>query len=178
MGIIRSTHNVTVRFLEWTVIGLMALLMLDVSWQVISRFALSQPSAWTDELATTLMIWVASLGASIGFLRGAHLGIDYFVGLLPAGPARWARIFSLLMVALFAGAILLYGGGQLVRITLATEQLSPALGLKMGHIYLALPLGGVFVLVESLENLVREFRRGTHLTEEKKKATSPLPTPE
>ena len=174
MGFIRSTHNFTIRILEWTVIGLMALLMLDVAWQVISRFALAQPSAWTDELATTLMIWVAGLGASLGFLRGAHLGIDYFVGLLPPHAARWTRMFSLLMVALFAGAILLFGGGQLVRVTLATDQLSPALGLKMGYIYLALPLGGVFVLVESLECLWREFRGSDALTTDEPNASSDL----
>ena len=38
-------------------------------------------SQWTDELATLLIIWVAMIGASVAFIRGQHLGMDYFMGM-------------------------------------------------------------------------------------------------
>ena len=49
----------------------MGLLVLDVLWQVTSRFVIQRPSQWTDELATLLIIWVAMIGASVAFIRGA-----------------------------------------------------------------------------------------------------------
>ena len=76
MHILDTFHRLSLRLLEGLVIALMAVLVLDVSWQVITRYLLGSPSAWTDELATILMIWVAALGASLGFIQKAHLGID------------------------------------------------------------------------------------------------------
>jgi TRAP-type C4-dicarboxylate transport system permease small subunit len=76
MPAIKSFRKVSLRSLEWSLIALMATLVADVVWQVITRYLLGSPSAWTDELATILMIWVAALGASLGFVQHAHLGID------------------------------------------------------------------------------------------------------
>ncbi|NIX00358.1 MAG: TRAP transporter small permease subunit, partial [Phycisphaerae bacterium] len=54
----------------------MGVLVIDVTWQVITRFVLKNPSSWTEELATYLLIWVGLLGAAVALHRGAHLGID------------------------------------------------------------------------------------------------------
>ena len=153
MHILDTFHRLSLRLLEGLVIALMAVLVLDVSWQVITRYLLGSPSAWTDELATILMIWVAALGASLGFIQKAHLGIDVIVRRLSPRQANAARIGSQVMIGCFAVAILLYGGTQLVRITLATDQTSPALGLKMGAVYFALPLSGVFILLSVFDEI-------------------------
>jgi TRAP-type C4-dicarboxylate transport system permease small subunit len=51
----------------------------------------------------------------------------------------------------FACLILIWGGAQLVKATLATNQYSPALGIKMGYVYLILPISGVLMTIYSLE---------------------------
>ncbi len=145
------------RVLEVTVGVLMLALVVDVSWQVLTRYSFGEPSAWTDELATILMIWVACLGSALGFVRGSHLGVDYFTRFLPPAIASWQRIFVPCAVLFFAAAVLAYGGYQLVSVTLSTEQVSPALGLKMGHVYMALPLSGAFIVAHSMEQAYRQW---------------------
>ena len=49
--------------LELSLIFLMAFLVVDVLWQVLSRYILVSPSSVTDELAGYLLIWVGLLGA-------------------------------------------------------------------------------------------------------------------
>jgi TRAP-type C4-dicarboxylate transport system permease small subunit len=78
------------RLLEWLLIIAMAILVLDVLWQVFTRLVIKNPSKWTEELAVFMLIWVALLGSAVALGRGAHLGIDYFVGKLPLR----ARLFS------------------------------------------------------------------------------------
>ena len=68
--------------LEFVTAFSMAALVVDVTWQVITRFILNNPSSWTEEVATYLMIWVGLLGSAVALNRRAHLGIDYFVGKL------------------------------------------------------------------------------------------------
>jgi len=43
---------------------IMTLMVINVLWQVASRFILGSPSSFTDELARYLMIWIGILGAA------------------------------------------------------------------------------------------------------------------
>lgn len=146
-----------VRLLEGLLVLLMGALVLDVLWQVTSRYVVRQPSAWTDELATLLLIWVALLGASVAFLKHSHLGVDYFVARLPARARLWVEVMVYALVGVFAAVVLLLGGGKLVALTLLTAQVSPALGVKMGHVYLALPVSGGFILLFAVEAVVERL---------------------
>lgn len=152
-------RELLVRLLEWTVIILMASLVLDVIWQVATRYLLKNPSSWTDELATLLIIWVALLGASVAFIRQGHLGVDFLTNKLRKRHREMAAIAVQALVVFFAGQILIYGGIKLVLLTLLTQQVSPALGIKMGHVYLALPISGFFIALFALENIVTGLRR-------------------
>jgi len=145
------------RSLEVLVTVSMAVLVLDVVWQVFTRYVLQDPSSWTEELATFLMIWVGMLGASVALNRGAHLGIDYFVAKLPDRKRMYTVLAVFALVAIFSLHILIIGGIQLVSITLRTNQVSPALGLKMGYVYLALPISGFFLLFYSVELFIETF---------------------
>ena len=45
-------------------IVIMAVMVLNVLWQVFTRYVVGAPSSFTDELARYLMIWVGVLGAA------------------------------------------------------------------------------------------------------------------
>ena len=142
------------RSLEVLVTVCMAVLVVDVVWQVFTRFILRDPSSWTEELATFLMIWVGLLGGSVALNRGAHLGIDYFMLKLSVRKRLYTQVFVFSAVAVFSLLVLVIGGIQLVQITLMNNQISPALELKMGYVYLALPISGFFLVFYSVELLV------------------------
>lgn len=139
------------RFLETLVSASMAVLTIDVTWQVITRFILKNPSSWTEELATNLMIWVGLLGAAVALNHKDHLGIDYFVGKLPEKKRLWSEIFVYLCVSLFSFFVMFTGGLKLVAITFRFGQLSPAIKMPMGYVYLAVPVAGLFLAVYSTE---------------------------
>lgn len=145
------------RTLEVLVTVSMAFLVLDVTWQVFTRFVLKDPSSWTEELATFLMIWVGLLGASVALNRGAHLGIDYFTSKMSPQKRIYTELFSFFCIAVFSLLVLVVGGLRLVTITLQNNQLSPALGIKMGHVYLALPISGFFLVLYSLESFIEKI---------------------
>lgn len=50
--------------LEWTLVIFMSILVINVLWQVTSRYIMNSPSSFTDELAGYLLIWVGLLGAA------------------------------------------------------------------------------------------------------------------
>lgn len=169
--------NGLVKLLEWTVIVLMAALTLDVLWGVLTRssgvicqwlvnhgiepwaFLPRGQHKWTEELAIFLLVWVSLLGSSVAFSAKMHLGVDYFAGKLHTDAQKLVEVIVNLIVILFAVLIFLMGGYVLVSETLAANQVSPALGIKNGYVYLAVPISGVFIVLFALEAIFEVLTR-------------------
>lgn len=134
------------RGLGGTVVVLMAAAVVNVLWQIFTRFILNDPSSFTDELARFLLIWIGLLGGAYAAGQRLHLAIDLFSHKLdPRGRLRHTLIVEVL-IFVFALLVLGVGGVQLVRITLLLGQTSAALQVPLGYIYLALPVSGLLMM--------------------------------
>lgn len=139
---------------------LMAGMVINVVWQVVSRFVLGQPSSFTDELARYSMIWLATLGAAYGSGQKAHLALDLISNSLQGQRRRVLEIFIQLVILVFALVVLVGGGGRLVWITLALGQTSAALQVKLGYVYLAVPVAGILIAYYAVMDLLVALRGG------------------
>jgi TRAP-type C4-dicarboxylate transport system permease small subunit len=157
------------RALEAALVLLMGANVLNVLWQVFSRFVLRRPSAFTEELARYLLIWVGLLGASYASGKGLHLAIDVVVDKLRGGLRLGADLVGQALVFLFALTAMVVGGCRLMAITLALNQRSAVLHLKLGYIYAVLPLSGLIIMfyaaVESSDRLQSLRRRRARAVE-------------
>ena len=142
------------RLLEWICIAVMAALILDVLWGVLTRFVLPAPARWTDELATFLLIWVAMLGAALAHQQSSHLGVVWLVQRLDPRVAPWVERFVHLMIVLFAAIVMVYGGIVLVQDRFRSGQVLPALGVSKAWVYLAVPVAGVFIAGYSVREIL------------------------
>ena len=134
-------------------IFLTVILVACIVWQVFSRYVLSTPSTVTDEMARFLFIWVGLMGAAYTLGQKKHLAMDFLLMSLEGRSKASLQFIIDLACVFFAGVVMLYGGGTLMEKTLSVGQLSPALGVQMGLIYLALPLSGFFMLAYLLRDL-------------------------
>ncbi|QEG36452.1 TRAP transporter small permease [Bythopirellula goksoeyrii] len=140
--------------LEWLVILVVIVMVADVLWGVFTRFIMNSPSRWTEEIAKLLLMWVALLGAAVAYGRKEHLGFDYFVEQLDPDVKKLLALVSQCIVVAFAMLVMVYGGFILVTETLAANQVTPALGLKVGYAYLALPISGIFMAIYGVEQFL------------------------
>ena len=140
--------------LNMVLIVAVALLLVDVVLGVFTRYVMGEQAKWTEELARFLLIWVSLLGGAVAFGEKAHLGVDFFVSKFHVEGRKITAVFVHLVVLFFAMTIFLFGGGRMVIDALVMEQTTPALGWKMGYIYLALPISGFFIVLFTIENLI------------------------
>jgi TRAP-type C4-dicarboxylate transport system permease small subunit len=125
---------------------ILGLMVINVLWQVFTRFFTNNPSSFTDELARYLMIWLGILGAAYVAGRNEHVAIDVFLKKIDQKYQKfifWFISFNIFSFALFA---LVIGGSRLVYITIKLEQYSPALKIPIGLIYSVVPISGVLIL--------------------------------
>jgi len=162
MKVLKMIRAGLIRLLEGAIMASMAFLVLAVCWQVVSRYVFSKPAGWTEELATLLLVWVSLLGASAAYVRKAHLGVDYFVLMLGAKSRALVDCAVHLLVAFFAGYVMVGGGWKLAMGALKFHQKTPALGLERGHVYLVIAVSGAFILLFALEMLVESVVRFRH----------------
>jgi TRAP-type C4-dicarboxylate transport system permease small subunit len=154
--LIKFKLNLT-KALELLLILAVGLLVVDVVWGVFTRYVMGEQAKWSEELARFLLIWVALLGSAVAFGIKAHLGVDYFTGKFDPAVQKTMAIISHVVVLFFSVSIFLYGGGRVVYDALVLEQTTPALGWKMGYVYLALPISGFFMLIFTIENLIETW---------------------
>ncbi len=150
------------RFLGSAICLLMAAMVLNVLWQVFTRFVLRHPSSFTEELARYMMIWVGLLGSAYAAGKKSHLALDLVTSRLTGARKRFSEMFVHGAVLLFALTVLVGGGGRLVYIQLSLGQQSAALQMKLGYVYLAVPLAGLFIVFYSVLALVDAARGDTH----------------
>lgn len=140
-------------------VSLSSFLVFCVIWQVISRYVIGKPSTITDELARYLFMWVALIGAAYTTGQKRHLAIDLLTMKLSGKRKLINEIFIQLAIAAFAFIVLVYGGTNLALKTLATGQVTPALGLEMGYIYFCLPISGALMIFYSAVFGLEKFKQ-------------------
>lgn len=146
------------RVLAAIVSTLLAALVIDVVWQVITRFLLPQPSSFTDELARFLLIWVGLLGAAYASGQRLHLAIDLVSDRLSPRRRQLLGVVIECVVLSFAVGVMLIGGAKLVSLTLLLGQTSAAMGVPLGYVYSVLPLSGAIMAFYALF-FIREHLR-------------------
>jgi TRAP-type C4-dicarboxylate transport system permease small subunit len=142
------------KWLARLLVVLMITIVVDVTWQVISRFFLGDPSSFTEELARFLLMWIGLLGAAYAYRRHSHLSLDLL--LMNSTVEKQIVLLRLIHCVsfLFAASAMVYGGVQLMALTLSLKQTSAALGVPMGYVYSCIPLSGILICWFAAENFL------------------------
>ena len=142
------------RFLEYFLASLMALMLLSVCWQVLTRYVFTSPSSFTDELARYLLIWIGTLGAAYASGKRLHLAIDLFPSSLEGKSKYRLSVFLNVLIILFAFAVLVVGGSRLVYITYTLGQVSAAMQLPLAYVYTILPISGILIVYYKIRDIL------------------------
>ncbi len=134
------------QFIQFLIAVLMALMVINVTWQVFSRYVMGDPSSFTDELSRYMMIWLGMAGAAYVSGKNGHLAIDILPEKLQGNKLLTLQLFIHAMVIFFGLVIMIWGGGNLVYITQILQQKSATLQIPLSWIYGIIPVSGVLVV--------------------------------
>ena len=125
--------------------ALLAAAVLLVVMQIILRFGFNNPKAWAEEVSRYLFIWMVFIGAGIATARGSHIRVteivDFF-GDIGRRVSHWLGFGC----DLVCNAVLIWAGAMIAWKNRFVEFYSLA-GFPMVVLYIALPLGGLLMLI-------------------------------
>ena len=135
---------------------IMAVMVVNVLWQVFTRFVVGTPSSFTDELARYLMIWVGVLGAAYISGKRMHVAIDLIPRKLNKKNQVKLKIAVNILIIIFCLGALVVGGFRLVYITYILEQYSPALQIPLALVYLVIPISGLLIIFYKVSDILNK----------------------
>ncbi len=145
------------RVLGTSLIVIMAAMVLNVLWQVFSRYAVGIPSSFTDELARYLMIWIGILGAAYASGKNMHVAIDLLPSRASDKNAKRIHTTIYLLIIAFAVLAMIIGGSRLVYISYILGQKSPALQIPLALVYTVIPLSGLLIVYYKCNDLKKLY---------------------
>lgn len=143
------------RFLEYFLALLMALMLLSVCWQVITRYFLGNPSSFTDELARYLLIWIGMLGGAYASGKHMHLAIDLLPSKLTGRSKYRLSLVINVLVLFFVVLTFVIGGSRLVYITYTLGQTSAAMQIPLAYVYVILPVAGLLITYFKIRDIIQ-----------------------
>lgn len=144
------------RILGNILVLIMGVMVVNVLWQVFSRYFLGIPSSFTDELARYLMIWIGILGAAYVSGKNMHVAIDVLPSRLNPKARKKLKLLVRGCIILFCFTAMVVGGSRLVYITYVLDQFSAALKVPLALVYSVIPLSGLLITYYKISDILQE----------------------
>ena len=145
------------RLEEIIVVAALFSMFVILSMQIFMRYVMQNSLTWSEELARYIFILFVNVGISFGIKTKRHIRVEAFTSKLPQKAQVVVRIFSDVAFLVFALVVIYYGFITSSRI-FTFNQISPALRLPMGFVYITLPISYIMVAIRLLQNIAGPLR--------------------
>ena len=142
------------RATAWLAATLLVAETLVLLCGVVARYVLHMPLLWSDELATSMFLWLSMLGAVLALHRGEHMRLTAFVNRLAPARRAWVEALSTTIVCAFVAVVLSPAAEH------AHEQMqitTPSLELPDGFRAAALPIGLGLMLLTAVTRICQQL---------------------
>jgi len=132
---------------RWALILILAAMSIIIFANVMLRYLTDESLTWAEEVARHLMIWLTFLGAGPVLRYGGHIAIDNVQDALPKNAAMALRAVIAAHLLAYFGFMMWFGWLYVER---TSTQFTAATQIPFSYIYLAMPIGGLLLLIHFL----------------------------
>lgn len=140
--------------LRYLLIIALAVMILITFSQVILRYVFRSPTRWAEELVRYIGVWLTFIGCPVIIRNRGFISIEMVKERIPQ-PLRFFLLIVLDAVVLIFLYFFIRSGFQLVQHNIRVWQLSAAIGFPIAYVYLALPVGGILMVLYQVEVTIK-----------------------
>ena len=156
------------KYYEWFFIVVFFLTMLAaVSIQVFTRYCLNFTFSWSEELARICFVWITLFGISLGAKNRQHLRVVAFITFMPKNVRRVVEFISVFLT-LMVLIVVVYKLTVIMSIQIERKQITAAMRLPAGVMYIAGPLGLSGMIIRVIQHQLIPLIKGTDIYVAKK----------
>jgi TRAP-type C4-dicarboxylate transport system permease small subunit len=138
-------------------IAIVALVVLAgaIVWGVLSRYVVTTPAAWVEEVSSIAFSWLIFVGAAEVHRRSLHISVDILTSLLPKALQRALAFMVEIVVFGFCCYAAYLGAEQALA---STGSFTSILRIPLWVNYLGLTVGFGLMAFRSAQHIVRRLR--------------------
>ena len=133
---------------------LLSVMTLLVLYQVITRYILNSPAAFTEELVRYFLIWTGFIGAAYAFITREHMCLVLLRDKLNPASKRILMTLIDVLILVFAIFVITIGGFKLAMS--AEKVFSALLGIPRSLVYAMAPISGLFIIAAQIINIYED----------------------
>ena len=134
---------------------ILALMVVAIAWQVLSRYVLNAPSSFSEEFLRFSLIWLGLIAAGYCFVDNRHLNLPLLTDSLSARGQIFFLFFNALLSLVF-GAFLIVGGWNSLLNNM--NQTTPMLKIPMGVLQSVVVICGVMISITQIRSIIANFK--------------------
>lgn len=132
-------------------------MMLIMTWEVVARYLLKQPTIWIMETSQYFFLATTVLGGGYLLLHGGHVNVAILYGRLNTRTRAIVDVVSSLFFLFFILALLRSSWVVTVEAVVDLEHSPTYWGPPIYPVYIIMSLGIVLILLQGLAKLVRDL---------------------
>lgn len=136
-----------------TILGLLLIFI-----NVIMRYVLHKPLAWTDEISVIVLSWAIIIGFSIDLGERSHICMDVIYDAVKSPAMRRIMDWFACLVGLLYSSFITFYGAQAVALQVKTARVYPITEFPRWIAYLIIILTGIVMAGRYLLSLFRLLR--------------------
>ncbi len=140
----KKKFNIFLKSFEYLSAATLALMTILISLQVLFRYVLNSPLAWTEELARYVFIWTTFIASFVAAVKGEHVAIT-MLGEKLKGLIRAELMFVANLVSSIFLFVVCYT--SLAQWSKLSIQTSAALKIPISYVYLGIIIGTGFMAI-------------------------------
>ncbi|MGP1522751.1 TRAP transporter small permease [Treponema sp.] len=158
LKILKVINNLITKIAQTALVFFLSGMVLLIFVQVIYRYIIKEPLSWSEELATYFFSGIIFFGAVFLYREEKHINMSMALDAIKnAKVKKVIKIIADIFIILFLCAMTFYTY-PLARDILALGGVSPSMEwLKLGWIFMIVPVGSMLSLLMMLEVLLKTF---------------------
>lgn len=134
---------------------LLMLLVLLLATNVVMRYVVNEPLAWTEEAGILILVWLTFMSAVIAAAEKKHMGMDLFLTKL-RGKMKKVVPAIISVITIVSLSVVTYYGIEMTWYNLRLD--SESLQISYAYFYLAIPVGCLLFLIVEFHQLISLLR--------------------
>jgi TRAP-type C4-dicarboxylate transport system permease small subunit len=149
----RTIGSIYKKGLDYVIITIFVMMFIVVLLNVICRYVFNNSLPWAMEFSRYSFIWIIFLGSALAMRNGSHIGLQFFEKILSVKYLQYYKLFINLLNIIF---LLIFTVVGFIMAFQGTHTYSAVIQMPMFIPYLALPFGGVAMLIEAI-NIIKSM---------------------
>lgn len=143
---VKQIDKIINTLISYAAVAMLSVMSVVVFAQVVFRMVHAS-IPWSEEVSKYLLVWCTFLGAALCVRRKSLVGLELLQMIIPQ---KWCRPVQILVYILSIGilAVIIKTGFQTV--PMVWKQTTPVLKISMGLVYAAIPVGALFMLINTI----------------------------